>query len=392
MGRWALRNWSNILLIFVPLGIMAPRLGFSDSSIFVLNCIAVIPLADVLCRATEDVSSYMGETAGALLNVTMENATEVMIFHALMQRQYMIVRTSLLGSIIANILLVLGLAIFTGEFQLRGQTYNVLATRVATCLMGMATISLLIPSTLRTSSDQAKLARDILDLSRGISVVLIVVYLIYLSTQINSSKFAYKALNQIDPDTPTMDIPAMLFKSLPGVRRGLPIAMLILSAGLISVCGKSLVDSIDHFVGHSMLSKTTIGLIVLPVVGNASELVSAIMLASRKQMDLAFAVSIGSAIQIALFVTPLVVLMGWGLGREMALHFTLFEAVALIATAVMMCTLILDDRCSSLKGALLVAGYMVIGYTSLGLSVGLFKHVLTFGSLGSRFIVNPEIE
>lgn len=140
------KNWSNILLAFVPIGIVAPHIGCNDSVVFILNCIAVVPLADVLCRATDEVSTYMGETAGALLNVTMGNATEVVIFvHALLQRQYMIVRTSLLGSIVVNILLVLGLAVITSEANHRGLTYNILATRVAAGLLCLTAVSLLVP-------------------------------------------------------------------------------------------------------------------------------------------------------------------------------------------------------------------------------------------------------
>lgn len=103
-----------------------------------------------------------------------------------------------------------------------------------------------------------------------------------------------------------------------------------------------------------------VGLIILPIVGNAAELVSGILFASRKQMDLAFAVSIGSAIQIALFVTPLIVLIAWGIDRDMSLHFTAFESVALAASSVLFLMLVFDSRCSVLKGVCLCAGYAII--------------------------------
>lgn len=137
--------------------------------------------------------------------------------------------------------------------------------------------------------------------------------------------------------------------------------MLVISTALISFCGELLVGAIDRFVEQSSVSKTTVGLILLPVVGNAAELISGIMFAWRRQMDLAFAVSIGSAIQIGLFVVPLVVLIGWAMGREMDLSFTVFEAITLIASTVLFSSLVLDGRCSSLKGASLLAGFTVIG-------------------------------
>ncbi|KAF2451165.1 hypothetical protein P171DRAFT_346726, partial [Karstenula rhodostoma CBS 690.94] len=296
------RNWNKLLLSFVPMGIIAPKLGCGDSVVFVLNCFAIVPLADVLCRATDDASNFLGDTTGALLNVTMGNATELAIFHALLQRQYAIVRTSLLGSIIVNMLLVLGLSILAGEIQLRGQSYNVLATRVAAGLLCLTTVSLLVPSTIKSSLENILQKHDILGISRGTSIVLIAVYIVYLWTQIKSSRFS----------------------TIPWVRKLIPVTLMILSTCLISICGELLVGSIDHFVDHSPISKTMVGLIILPVVGNASELISGIMFAYRKQMDLAFAVCIGSAIQMALLVAPLVVLLGWTLGRDMSLNFSLF--------------------------------------------------------------------
>ncbi|KAF1964996.1 Ca2+ transporter [Bimuria novae-zelandiae CBS 107.79] len=342
--------------------------GYGDSAVFVLNCFAVIPLADVLCRATDDAASFLGETAGALLNVTMGNTTELAIFHALLQRQYTIVRTSLLGSIIVNMLFVLGLSILVGETQMRGQSYNIFATRVAAGLLCFTTVSLLLPSTIKTSPEPALQKRDILALSRGTSIVLIVVYFIYLWTQMKSRKFSYKPLTEhdeglIDPEKEE-SIELSGGSSVPWVRKAIPVVLILLSTCLISISGELLVSSTDHFVDHSPISKTMVGLIILPIVGNAAELISGIMLAYRKQMDLAFAVCIGSAIQMALFVAPLVVLLGWGMGREMSLHFSMFEAITLVASTVLFFTLVFDDRCSGLKGAFLLAGYTIISLAS----------------------------
>ncbi|KAL5379311.1 hypothetical protein DPSP01_008583 [Paraphaeosphaeria sporulosa] len=414
--RFVGRNWNNLLLVFVPMGIIAPELGCGDTVVFVFNCFAIVPLADVLCRATDDVSSFLGDTAGALLNVTMGNATELAIFvHALLQRQYAIVRTSLLGSIIVNMLLVLGLSILAGEIQMRGQSYNVLATRVAAGLLCLTT------STIKSSSDNIIQKRDILGISRGTSIVLIVVYIVYLWTQVKSTRFSYKPLIELGDEPvvqemqesleldrgsihrrtlsyprtfaplPRSDIAAPaqyidnrdlpdpylaetfsdqmtatleLVRTIPWVRKAIPVAMMILSTCLISICGELLVGSIDHFVDHSPISKTMVGLIILPVVGNASELISGIMFAYRKQMDLAFAICIGSAIQMALLVAPLVVLLGWTLGREMSLNFSLFEAITLVASTVLFFSLVFDDRCSTIKGASLIAGYTIISLTS----------------------------
>lgn len=355
-----------------------------------------------------------------------------------MHRQYIIVRTSLLGSIVVNMLLVLGLAILTSETCEKNQSYNVLATRVAAALLCLTTVSLIFPvslsrlipdhiltlpfqSTLRLASDDLTTAQKMIDLSRATSIVLIIVYFLYLWTQIRSEKYAYKPLIQLDdPEEPamvdsvelgratahrqTLSYPRTPLASPPllslsdsksydsfdgsvvgssyctpavsmmnklaavmGVvftsslaQKTVPVLFLVASTALISICSDNLVSRVDHFVAHSPISKTMVGLIILPIVGNAAELVSSILFASRKQTDLAFAVSIGSAIQIALFVTPLVVLIAWGIDRDMSLQFTAFESVALAASSVLFLMLVFDNRCSVVKGLCLCAGYAII--------------------------------
>ncbi|OSS49077.1 hypothetical protein B5807_05413 [Epicoccum nigrum] len=425
-GRFTAKYWSRMMLVFVPFGLAASYMNLDDSAVFVLNCLAIIPLADILCQATDHVASYMGETTGALVNVTMGNLTELVIFiQALMHRQYIIVRTSLLGSIIVNMLLVLGLAILTSEACEKNQSYNVLATRVAAALLCLTTISLIFPSTLNLASDDLATAQKMIDLSRATSIVLIVVYFLYLWTQIRSEKYAYKPLIQLDdPEVPEMvdsvelgratahrqtlsyprtPLASPLLLSLTAsksydsfggseaslsyctpavsmmnrltaamddvfisslVHKTAPVLFLVASTALISICSDNLVSRVDHFVAHSPISKTMVGLIILPIVGNAAELVSSILFASRKQTDLAFAVSIGSAIQIALFVTPLVVLIAWGIDRDMSLQFTAFESVALAVSSVLFLMLVFDNRCSMVKGVCLCAGYAIITIAS----------------------------
>ncbi|KAJ4300937.1 hypothetical protein N0V90_003026 [Kalmusia sp. IMI 367209] len=371
-GKYLVKNWSNLLLIFVPIGIIAPELGCGDSAVFVLNCLAIIPLANLLCRATDDAASFLGQTMGALLNVTVGNLAELAIFVYALQTPFTEEQT--LTKTVTRYYSA------TGEIQMRGQAYNILATRAAAGLLCLTT-------------------RNILDLSRATSTVLILVYFIYLWTQINSSKFSYKPLiglneefiipetqenaeldrasvhrhmltypwtcppfPQLDRQTqiasldlrdlPDPSLPESfaaklatalnLIKSLPWVRKAIPGFLIMVSTGLISISGELLVTSIDHFVDHSPISKTMVGLIILPLVGNAAELISGIMFGYRKQLDLAFAVCIGSAIQIALFVAPLVVLLGW----------------------VLFVSLIFDNKCSSLKGASLLAGYVIISLAS----------------------------
>ncbi|KAK3079246.1 hypothetical protein LTS18_005358 [Coniosporium uncinatum] len=138
------------------------------------------------------------------------------------------------------------------------------------------------------------------------------------------------------------------------------VVMLVISTALVAICAELLVDAIPHMAENSDVSQAFIGLIILPIVGNAAEHVTAVTVATKNKMDLAIGVAVGSSIQIALFVTPLVVLLGWILGREMTLFFNIFETISLFVTAFVINFLILDGRSNYLEGALLIASYVII--------------------------------
>lgn len=138
------------------------------------------------------------------------------------------------------------------------------------------------------------------------------------------------------------------------------IVLLLISTALVAVCAEFLVDNINYLIAHSSVSEAFIGLIVLPIVGNAAEHVTAVTVASKNKMDLAIGVAVGSSIQIALFVTPVIVLLGWILQKDMSLYFTLFETVSLFVTAFVVNFLVLDGRSNYLEGALLIAAYVII--------------------------------
>lgn len=143
--------------------------------------------------------------------------------------------------------------------------------------------------------------------------------------------------------------------------RATAILLLLVSTGLVAVCAEFLVDSINYLVENTSVSEAFVGLIILPIVGNAAEHVTAVAVASKNKMDLAIGVAVGSSIQIALFVTPVIVLLGWILGKDMSLFFSLFETVSLFVSAFIVNFLVLDGRSNYLEGALLIAAYVIIG-------------------------------
>ncbi|KAM0192582.1 hypothetical protein ACHAPA_001229 [Fusarium lateritium] len=604
-------SWLNVLLIFVPVGIAVAQIdGINGAIVFSLNAVAIIPLAGLLAFATESVASKMGDAMGALLNVTFGNAVELIIFIlALTKDEIRIVQASLLGSILANLLLILGMAMLLGGLRFREQVYNSTVTQMSACLLSLSVISLVLPTAFHASfKNNAKADEQTLKISRGTSVVLLLVYGIYLLFQLKSHAYMYESTPQhiIDAElapgpaagfldssssddssssssdssdsdsshgtmrkrmkkvlrnrrhrrssaasvdtadtkgtrtasftttntTPQDEIPeattsrhriprfpsyegsenaieeeeetkrsqrrrryrrhrhrkskkearkaeksekakdsqspdtlpentprtkdegeprrvdfavqddveagpsttakrpfplrvisvkalAPVFTESPsmgsapaphvryGIRRtnSLPdrlqirapgamlpshvpsslhasgtqiindkeeddeeghltqlgaIILLLVSTALVAVCAEFLVDSIQEVIETSHVNQVGIGLIILPIVGNAAEHVTAIKVAYKNHMDLAIGVAVGSSIQIALLLTPFMVILGWIMDKDMTLYFTLFETVCLFVSAFIVNFLVLDGRSNYLEGALLCAVYIII--------------------------------
>ncbi|KAI9753966.1 MAG: hypothetical protein M4579_004926 [Chaenotheca gracillima] len=642
-------SWLNVLLVFVPVGIAVQAIGLNPNIVFAMNAIAIIPLAGLLSYATESVARKMGDTIGALMNVTFGNAVELIILIALAKDEIRIVQASLLGSILANLLLILGMCFLFGGLRYREQIYNSTVTQMSACLLSLSVMSLLLPTAFHasfTSSDAADVA--VLKVSRGTSVVLLLVYVLYLLFQLKSHAYMYESTPQhiideeshpglladimnsssssgssssssstssddssgshttakrikrvmrrgrrrrkssvssketpvltpaartgsassnknfldsprivhgespmerafghelgsiasgdeadtdvdgelhmrqrepndrvvnfrdfekgspqkspepktkskkkhhkrkgsdgkdgkhsekrsntdesassvaptVAPQAPVDEsgqhpegwsqasrrpfniralsfrpaIPKTLSSAIMTPARGSPslrpavpasevepksnlrrtnslpdrlnkeatpaatpatvsqplpyimpvnvsrlsldskdednnkkhisrttaIVLLCVSTGLVALCAYYLVDSINYMVLHSGVSQAFVGLIILAIVGNAAEHVTAVTVASKNKMDLAIGVAVGSSIQIALFVTPVVVLLGWIMGKDMTLYFTLFETISLFVSAFIVNFLVLDGRSNYLEGALLVAAYIII--------------------------------
>jgi Ca2+/H+ antiporter len=632
-------SWVNVLLVFVPVGIAVEAVGLNPAIIFAMNAVAIIPLAGLLSHATESVASRLGDTIGALINVTFGNAVELIIFIiALAKNEIRIVQASLLGSILANLLLIMGMAFLSGGLRFQEQIYNSTVTQMSACLLSLSVMSLLLPTAFHASwSDSADADHQTLKVSRGTSVVLLLVYILYIVFQLKSHSYLYASIPQAiideeshpgvlaefmnsssessssssddsddtttswttakrikramkyrrhrksstsskgttsresfkkkamastsnenqssidnsiasnehaidlgdevnydadhdaqesairsrdfgialdrmdsgasqkskrerkkrrqlkaerkaekkaerkaqkesaqaasskepqpamkgfssaptfagvegageDPqkrrspfgpipsllsntvfssqspvvsprvgaahpglsrsnslpahinrpppagnavqfargasrltnpvETPAPDVPAK--PQEPEMSRTAAVVMLLLSTGLVAVCAEFLVDAIPEMIASSNVSEAFIGLIILPIVGNAAEHVTAVSVATKNKMDLSIGVSVGSSIQIgefyiclvifllfthilpAIFVTPLVVILGWCMDKDMSLYFTLFETVCLFVTTFVVNFLVLDGRSNYLEGVLLVAAYIII--------------------------------
>ncbi|KAK9377899.1 Sodium/calcium exchanger protein-domain-containing protein [Lipomyces chichibuensis] len=346
-----LSSYVNILLVFVPVGIVLGALDMSAYLVFVINFLAIIPLASLLGFVTEELAKHVGQTLGGLLNATFGNAVELIVsIVALAKGEILIVQASMLGSILSNILLVLGCCFFAGGMIFQEQTFSNIVAQTMSSLMALATASLLIPAAFRATLDSVDGGIDenrMLAVSRGTAIVLLVIYVLYLFFQLRTHSTLFETIDSSDEEPPVLSVVVCLF-------------FLTAITVIVSVCADYLVDSIDSIVTTTGLSKTFIGLIIIPIVGNAAEHVTAVVVAMKNKMELAIGVALGSSMQIALFLTPFLVILGWIMGQPMSLFFSTFETAVLFVSVFITNAQIQDGISNWLEGAMLLGTYMII--------------------------------
>jgi Ca2+:H+ antiporter len=289
---------------------------------------------------------------------------------ALKNNQIRIVQASMLGSILSNILLVsppgsshahasnvpqvLGCCFLAGGWNAQEREFNSTVASTMSSLMAVASASLIIPATLYAAMDQNKgtsngdTDRNIALLSRGTSIILLILYILYLYFQLKSHHNLFSDLeNQEENDGEGHQDGDTLSPIAAGIA-------LVVVTVMVSVCADYLVDSIDAIVESAHISRTFIGLILIPIVGNAAEHVTAVVVAYKGKMDLAVNVAIGSSMQIALFVTPFLVILGWIMHRPMTLHFQGFETVVFFLSVLVVNYLIQDGKSNYLEGCMCI--------------------------------------
>ncbi|PSK39743.1 calcium/proton exchanger [Candidozyma pseudohaemuli] len=364
----------NYLLLFVPLGLIAGTLEWSSNAVFWLNFLAIVPLASVLAYATEELAEHTGETIGGLLNATFGNAVELIVsIIALLNGQVRIVQASMLGSILSNSLLVLGCCFIAGGITRVQQTFNQTVAQTMSSLMALATAGLLIPAAFHASvpskgklkfpDPDSEADLKILSLSRGVAIILLVLYILYLVFQLRTHKALFEEQSQEDDGIITLSVPpegTVTKSDLEHLTITGSLAVLVVATVLVSFSADLLVGSIDDIVELLGLSKTFIGLIVIPIVGNAAEHATAVIVAMKDKMDLAIGVAVGLSLQIALFVTPAMVIIGWIVDVPMSLYFSTFETAVMFVSVFITNLVILDGESNWLEGAMLLSTYLVI--------------------------------
>lgn len=345
-------SFLNILLICMPIGIWAGATGASPNLVFSTNFLALIPLALFLGEVTEDLAVRFGDTIGGLLNATFGNVVELILSIAALQRGlYTVVATSLIGSILSNLLLVLGMCFFFGGLKYKEQRFSTLANKVSSSLLFLACIAIMIPSTAKVVYGPAIITQDTLfHLSHAIAIILVGIYLGYLLFQLKTHADCFEG--EESTETPAL--------SLSGA-----VTCLLSITAIVAVCSEYLTGAIEAVSETSGINQAFLGLIVLPIAGNAAEHITAVFVAVKNKMDLSIAVALGSSIQIAVFLIPVVVLVGWAMDKPFTLDFDSF-AVLMLTVSVILAYFVSSDGTSNwLLGLQLVATYCLIGFVFL---------------------------
>jgi len=342
-------NW---LLIFVPITVWLHfAMPDAHTQTFLCACIAILPLAGWLGKGTENLAHHTGEAVGGLLNATFGNAAELIIAIAAMRSGlYDVVKASLTGSIIGNILLVGGLSMLLGGIKYKTQTFNRMAAQNQATMLLLAAVSLILPAAYHFLAGPAAAAHES-GLSMEISVILLVVYVLSLAFTLITHKqlFGGEGREAHGGEEQPWTV-------------GKSIAVLAGATALIAWISEILVGSVQHAADNFGMTSVFVGVIIVAIIGNAAEHSTAILVARKNRMDLALGIAIGSSIQIALFVAPLLVLLSYFIAPSpMNLVFTPAEVIA-VTLSVLICAQVANDGESNwMEGVQMLAVYAILG-------------------------------
>eukprot|EP00928_Gymnodinium_smaydae_P065178 TRINITY_DN48358_c0_g1_i1.p1 TRINITY_DN48358_c0_g1~~TRINITY_DN48358_c0_g1_i1.p1 ORF type:complete len:450 (-),score=75.54 TRINITY_DN48358_c0_g1_i1:88-1437(-) len=381
----------NVLLVFLPLGIASEQCDWGDVTTFWFNFLALVPLAKILGDATEELAAGLkSDMIAGLLNATFGNAVEVVIMIQTMRAGLLdVVKSSLLGSVLSNLLLVLGMSFFFGGIMgpvsrairlvrtstmlepkeveycsMVGEKIQKFSTLVAMVNTSMLLLACLVTSLItvfyKQREDNEELKAKLVPLSRFTSIVVILAYVAYIFFQLGTHKNAMSEEENAhsggaEPEEELEDEqPAVL--SIPTALTVMVVTTLIVSYG-----SEKMVDSLSGVVEKLHISQHFIGIILLPIVGNACEHMSAIRFAIQDKPGLSIGIAVGSSTQIALFVVPMSVMIGWCIGQPMDLYFGLLNTTVLSISVICVLSIVVDGTATWLVGYLLVSAYAIVG-------------------------------
>ncbi|MGB8645736.1 MAG: calcium/proton exchanger [Anaerolineae bacterium] len=340
----------DLLLIFVPIALALELIHAPATPIFITAALAIVPLAGILGEATETLAEKVGTRAGALLNATFGNAAELIITIAAIQAGLLdVVKASITGSIIGNLLLVTGLSVLLGGIKNGSQKFDRRGVSIMMTTMTIALIGLVIPAIFAHSIEQVNQI-GVEYLSIGVAVALIASYALSLLFTFRLGRTS---------QTPTAE-------PVEGVAEprihGTPMALVVLfvAVAFVAVLSEILVSAVEPLIKAQGLTALFVGVIIVPIIGNAAEHLVAVEMALKNRMELTLGVAIGSSMQIALFVAPLLVFISLAMGQQLTLVFNEFELIAVIAAVVITALISLDGESNWLEGAQLLIVYLIL--------------------------------
>jgi len=340
------------LTVFVPVCVWLGVTGASPTYVFAAACLAILPLAGLMGEATEHLTTHTGPMLGGLLNASFGNAAELIIgFLALRAGEIQIVKASITGSILGNLLAVLGLAMVVGGWSRTELRFNRLASESWSGMLTLAVVALVIPAIYDVVTSHRFPGR-IESISVDISYILLATYAASLVFSLKTHKGLFepephKGQAHLHPD----GRPWPIWTS---------VAWLVVAAVLVGVVSEFLVHAVGEAGKTLGLSKTFMGVIVIALIGNAAEHSTAVMVARKGHMDLAVGIAMGSSLQIALFVAPALVLAGHAMGTPLGLEFSILEVTAVLLTVKAVSLLVVDGRTNWFEGVQLLAVYAIL--------------------------------
>ena len=347
--RYLFTSWLDFLLIFVPVTIALEVLRADPLLVFVSSGLAIIPLAGLLGRATEHLTTHVGAGMGALLNASLGNAAELIIaLVALREGLHDVVKASLTGSILGNILLVLGVAMFAGGMKYERQKFNQTAAGMGASLLLLAAVGLIIPALFHFTAADRGVAIE-RELSLTISFVLFAIYVASLLFTLKTHRHLFdgEAHNASDLGEQPWT-------------RGASITVLTVVTCLVALMSEMLVGALVPASHQLGLTQVFVGVILVALVGNAAEHSTAVMVALKNKMDLAYGIAVGSSLQIALLVAPLLVFASYLFGTPLDLIFTPFEVAAVTISVLSVGFVAMDGESNWMEGVMLVGVYLML--------------------------------
>jgi len=335
----------HILLAALPAAVVFKVVGAPDAVLFAVACVGVVPLAGLMGKATEELAKYVGPGLGGLLNATFGNATELIIAgFALAAGYHEMVKASITGSIIGNLLLVLGGSILLGGWSRETQRFNRNAAGVNASMMIIAIGALMVPAIFGRAHGGMPQAA-LLDLSLLVALILMATYAFALFFSLRTHRALFRSGEEAEA---------------PQWTRAGAIAVLVLATTGVAILSEVIVSTVEGASRALGWSEFFIGLIVVPIIGNAAEHSAAVYLAMKDKMDISINIALGSSAQVALFVAPVLVLLGALIGRPMDLVFEGSEIVALILAVAIANHIIGDGETHWFEGAGLLAMYALL--------------------------------